>query len=238
LRLEDPIQYVVTSASVSTSEVPASRERERNFSANVKLKRETLGLSQETLAEKMQERGHPYHQATVYKIESGARRVQLSEALDLAEVLDSDVHRLSTSPGVYVASESLMVDRTRLDKIKEGIADLIEHYRVAQFRLRLDLERYEEAGHDDLDAATLARLREIAKVPITAVVEAMERRLLDSGDGDPNSRLDDLATEQRALIAQWELDRAQYLAERASERLQDAQAELRDVQQAASDKGR
>jgi len=36
----------------------------------------------------MQARGHRFHQATIYKVESGTRRVSVGEAAALAEVLD------------------------------------------------------------------------------------------------------------------------------------------------------
>ena len=50
--------------------------------------RELHGWSQTELAERMQDRGHRWHQATVYKVEDGRRPTRLAEAVALADVLD------------------------------------------------------------------------------------------------------------------------------------------------------
>ncbi|QAY70050.1 helix-turn-helix domain-containing protein [Xylanimonas protaetiae] len=45
------------------------------------------GHSQDWVAKAMQERGHKWHQTTVYKVLNGRRKVEVTEALDLADVL-------------------------------------------------------------------------------------------------------------------------------------------------------
>ena len=61
---------------------------EVTFSRGVRTWRELHGWSQTELAQRMQERGHPFHQATVYKLEDGRRPTRLAEAVALAEVLE------------------------------------------------------------------------------------------------------------------------------------------------------
>lgn len=58
-----------------------------NLAANLRLRREAAGLSQEELAERMTERGFGFSQATVWKIEQGKRPVKLSEAVALGDAL-------------------------------------------------------------------------------------------------------------------------------------------------------
>lgn len=55
--------------------------------ASVKRWRVLSGLTQEAVTEAMVNRGFDFHQSTLYKIESGKRRVLVGEAVALAEVL-------------------------------------------------------------------------------------------------------------------------------------------------------
>jgi len=61
---------------------------EGTFRRGVRTWRELHGWSQSELAQRMAERGHPFHQATVYKLEDGQRPTRLAEAVALAEVLE------------------------------------------------------------------------------------------------------------------------------------------------------
>lgn len=60
---------------------------EDRFAANLRYARRHRGLSQEALAAAMAARGYRWHQATVYKVESGERRIQLGEAVAVATIL-------------------------------------------------------------------------------------------------------------------------------------------------------
>ncbi len=61
---------------------------EGTFRRGIRTWRELHGWSQTELAERMQDRGFPFHQATVYKLEDGRRPTRLAEAVALAEVLE------------------------------------------------------------------------------------------------------------------------------------------------------
>ncbi|WP_353650083.1 helix-turn-helix transcriptional regulator [Nakamurella sp. A5-74] len=67
---------------------------EEAFAVNVRSTRDRLDMSQADLAEAVRLRGHPFHQTTIYKIETGARRVNLSEAVAIAQVLDTPLNEL------------------------------------------------------------------------------------------------------------------------------------------------
>jgi transcriptional regulator with XRE-family HTH domain len=60
---------------------------DNNLAANLRLRREAAGLSQEELAARMTERGFGFTQATIWKIEQGKRPVKLSEAVALGDAL-------------------------------------------------------------------------------------------------------------------------------------------------------
>lgn len=68
------------------------------FAANLRAVREQRGISQEYVADRMTKAGYKWHQATVYKVESGAREVKLGEAQALSGILGVSVAALM-SPG-------------------------------------------------------------------------------------------------------------------------------------------
>ncbi|EFV12498.1 helix-turn-helix transcriptional regulator [Segniliparus rugosus] len=71
---------------------------DRNFALQVAQLRENMDLSQEALARQLREVGLPFHQATVQRIEAGARPVKLGEAFAIAQALGSTVEAMSSSP--------------------------------------------------------------------------------------------------------------------------------------------
>lgn len=56
------------------------------------------GMSQAALAEQMRARGWKWSQATVWSVEKGERPLRLAEAMDLSEILDADISRLTLPP--------------------------------------------------------------------------------------------------------------------------------------------
>lgn len=52
------------------------------------------GLSQETVAQRMRERGHSFQQQTILKIEKGDRPLRLAEAVQLVDVLGVEIREL------------------------------------------------------------------------------------------------------------------------------------------------
>lgn len=76
-------------------------EVEQWFAANAKAAREAAGLSQESVAAAMRERGHEaWKQQTVTKVENGGRRVLLAEARGLAAVLGVSDEQLTWPPTI------------------------------------------------------------------------------------------------------------------------------------------
>src|SRR6516164_3759995 len=73
---------------------PAGLADER-FAANIREERERRKLSQGELARRMAERGYPYYQQTIRRIEEGRRKVSVGEAKALAEILGTTMDRLT-----------------------------------------------------------------------------------------------------------------------------------------------
>ena len=106
----------------------------------------------------MAERGFPYYQQTVRRIEEGRRKVSVGEAKALAEILGTTMDRL-TWPG-RAASAAGMLDETIArglngwDAIADGTAELL----WAQYQLEVSIAEVERAGYHGSD-----KIREIAE---------------------------------------------------------------------------
>lgn len=76
---------------------------EAMFGLNFRHARERAGLSQTELAKRMSTLGFRWHQATVYKVESGDRPVKLGEALALENMLQVPLRELTAPPESFQA---------------------------------------------------------------------------------------------------------------------------------------
>lgn len=86
------------------------KTNERLFAESVKAGRELKKWTQTDLARAMKERGFPFHQQTVQRIEDGERAIKLDEAFALAEILGRSVDemRRSTRTGRAVSAYNAM----------------------------------------------------------------------------------------------------------------------------------
>ena len=84
------------------------------FGHNVRRLRERRELSQTALADAMREHGHPWHQSTVYRIESGRQPVSYWEAVDLAEILETSMDSFAWKPAEENAADHLYMEANRL----------------------------------------------------------------------------------------------------------------------------
>lgn len=107
--------------------------------------RERLGLSQDQLAQRMAARGHDFRQQTIYKIETGNRRVTWGEAISLADSLEMTIADLS-APGT---SGSLGVLFERVDVLREGLEQAARTYMRAQWRLAHAADQLERLPAED-----------------------------------------------------------------------------------------
>jgi len=72
--------------------------------------REAQGTSQATLAERMRAAGHSWHQATVWKVENGDRRVSLTEGVALARIYGVDMSVFDTTSEAVRHAEQRMAE--------------------------------------------------------------------------------------------------------------------------------
>lgn len=105
---------------------PASAEE--NFAHNVRRLREKQGLSQEALASMMSARGYPFHQATIYKIEAGSRRVQIGEAAALATALSAHVEAMTLPPEDQEPIEAIRAEIASFSRKQHALTEAVRVY--------------------------------------------------------------------------------------------------------------
>ena len=125
---------------------------DQRLAANMRALRERKDMSQAALAAAMSERGIPWHQQTVGRIEAGQQQVRFAEAVELAEVLKTSLDRLTWSTPEANATEFVYAAGTRVAKSYEEVA-------AAVARLLADLAWAERALADSADSKW-ARVRE------------------------------------------------------------------------------
>jgi transcriptional regulator with XRE-family HTH domain len=129
---------------------PAGLADER-FATNIREERGRQKLSQGELARRMAERGFPYYQQTIRRIEEGRRKVSVGEAKALADILETTMERL-TWPG-RAASAAAFLDMTIArglngwEAIAEGTGELL----WVQYQLEVSIAEVEQAGYHGSD---------------------------------------------------------------------------------------
>lgn len=102
---------------------------EQRFAANLREARESRRMSQYALAQEMDNRGWPWRQQTVTRVETGQRMVRLGEATAIAEILRVSLDRLIQPAGesrdAELLSEWLQQARTAFAEVISATAELI-----------------------------------------------------------------------------------------------------------------
>jgi len=93
--------------------------------ANVRILRERKDISQAELARLMTERGWPWHQSTVYRVESGKQTVGFGEVVDLAEILRTSLDRFTWASAEANATEFVYAAGARLNQRYEITVDAV-----------------------------------------------------------------------------------------------------------------
>lgn len=112
-------------------------------------------LSQADLAQQLTDRGLAFQQQTVLKVEKGSRPLRLEEAVQIADVLETDLgHLLERSPEEAKAAE-LMLDLARLARrsaeLERERREVSARYRELseEFNRVQDLRATSRNGGDD-----------------------------------------------------------------------------------------
>ena len=148
------------------------------FPVNVRARRDALGMSQEALARAMADLGFRYHQATVYKIESGARMVPVDEAFALGRLLRTSVEVLMSRPEA-VQQLSFLTTCTRVGQenwleVRAAAEQLLTEHYALEYELRR--AEIEVDPSPELTSAIEAGRAQVQRTPESAVQDARDRR--------------------------------------------------------------
>jgi transcriptional regulator with XRE-family HTH domain len=162
-----------------------SETADERLAANVRLLRERRGMSQRQLAEAMAERGHPWHQQTVGRVEEGNRPVRFAEAEDLAAILQAPLDRLAWASGEARVVEYLNQSASSVTAAHEAVADSVRRLLGAVAAVEEDAKRNE--GHrsplvQEARRDALGRVAEYGSVD-DAVAEGYRRREYEERQG-------------------------------------------------------
>jgi transcriptional regulator with XRE-family HTH domain len=123
---------------------------------NLKRYRQISGLTQTELAQRMTDRGYPFVQQTMLKVENGSRPIKLEEALAFAqalhvslELLWSQGSELETAQAEHLeAVRAFLVAQQRLAEAEKVFAAERESFSHVVDRTRESAERLKAAGGD------------------------------------------------------------------------------------------
>lgn len=122
-------------------------QTDQRFITNLRLARERAGLSQEGLAERMNERGYTaFRQQTITRIENGHRKVSLEEAVQLAQAVGSTADALSRPAGLARDAWAMLRDVQVIRDAHKRAAAAAEEFRITQVHLRGLMKRLENEG--------------------------------------------------------------------------------------------
>lgn len=169
----------------------AKQPREKTaetFGANVRYLREHASISQTELARRMTDRGWPWHQSTVYRVESGRQAVRFDEALDLADLLGVTLDRMTWAIGESAEQELAEGALTRLKDAHLSAIQAIVQLHAA----RAAAERAaRDAAHSEY-----AHVREAAAPIAVGLLATMIERVVSAGELEWEQMAEDLDGDQ------------------------------------------
>lgn len=108
------------------------RMAERYFLDALRRLVEDGDLSQQGIADKMVERGHRFHQSTIYKILRGDRKVTLGEAIDLADVLGVPLSEMTVPKHEEYIQAAFRRALTYMEGVRDNTSRLLRQQRTIQ----------------------------------------------------------------------------------------------------------
>jgi transcriptional regulator with XRE-family HTH domain len=128
----------------------------QRLAANLKVARETAGLSQEAVAQGMRETGYRFHQQTIGKIEAGDRIVSAEEASALASVIGTSIYMLLRPAGHTADALRILSAARRVREARAVAATANKKHGDAVFLLKRAIARAREDGLDKALADEIA----------------------------------------------------------------------------------
>jgi transcriptional regulator with XRE-family HTH domain len=105
---------------------------DERLAVNLRSLREDAGMPQAEIARLMAERGWPWHQSTVYRVETGKQAVRFGEAASLAEILKVPLDRLTWSTPESDAVDTMLRRGADLVPLSAGVSGAVERLLAAR----------------------------------------------------------------------------------------------------------
>lgn len=113
---------------------------------NLKQIRESKGITQEVIVQKMKEKGFEFFQSTIYNIEKGNRRVSLGEAVALGKCLEVDIEEFTKpklSDDLALVGALRYGAKLELDAIERAL-NALNDIRLSASAIKLNLANLQE----------------------------------------------------------------------------------------------
>jgi transcriptional regulator with XRE-family HTH domain len=161
------------------------KDIDANIAANVRAYREAAGMSQEELAQRMADRGFPFTQATVWKVERGQRPVRAGELIALGDLFERlRVTDLTGHPDA--TRHTIHLERTSADAAAayDALKKAAAAYLNAQVQLNYAARLAHDAGHgvSELYTSWLTTPAEEAVIEARVEYETEDERHLQLND--------------------------------------------------------
>lgn len=159
-------------------------------------------MSQKALADAMRSRGHKWSQSTVWSVEAGTRPLRLTEAQDLALLLDESLDSLDGSPLYKRLQRWLHEGIVQLVDEYDGTVEHLRDFRMAHADLEMTIALVE--SDRDPDAEVVKDLLERARDIVANLT--LESALQDSQEqAEHEMERDDMETlsPDIAAYARW-----------------------------------
>lgn len=152
---------------------------EERFATNLRAVREQQQMSQDYVADQMQKAGYKWHQATVYKVESGAREIKLGEAQALARIVGVPISSLMLGGEHAAESAKAMKAFRDVQNRRKALKAAIWDWVVAQGSLRKVI--YGDPQTDEKPIAVDSHLSKDAAQELHRFAEETIQDVMDDG---------------------------------------------------------
>lgn len=159
-----------------TTSQNASPAIDETLGENLKSWRIQRDLTQEAVVAEMVKRGFDFYQSTLYKIESGKRRVIFGEAVALSEILQVSLEVLTTPS--QDSEEALLARlrigaKTQLERIEETVSQLNNVEEAFMLQVKTNLLKLETL-HEAEKVHTFGNVKATARDFYKPLLEAQE----------------------------------------------------------------
>lgn len=152
---------------------------DEKFGRSVQEARESRGWSMSRLATKLDEAGlGNFHAATIGRMERAQRPVRLSEAVVIADVLDTPLEDLLGGPGEEQRVAGRVVEALRYEDARRGdLGHAVDAWLHAQVLVRHELDEADRFGVERVAASVadfpeaVAAARRVAGMEVSAVID-------------------------------------------------------------------